>query len=78
MVHGNIIKQGLYGDSKQPVKAGMPVAIKNVDGKGVIVPYSVTDNAFIGVAIEDTIVYDVFRSVRYWTFFNIKKAVSLL
>lgn len=58
MVHGNIIKQGLYGDSTNPVKAGMPVAIKNVDGKGVIVPYSVTDNAFIGVAIEDTIVYD--------------------
>lgn len=58
MVHGNIIKQGLYGDSKQPVKAGMPVAIKNVDGKGVIVPYNSTNNAFIGVAIEDTIVYD--------------------
>lgn len=58
MVHGNIIKQGLYSDSKTPVKAGMPVAIKNVNGKGVIVPYSVTDDAFIGVAIEDTIVYD--------------------
>ena len=58
MVHGNIIKQGLYGDSKQPVKAGMPVAIKNVDGKGVIVPYNSTNNAFIGVAIEDTIVHD--------------------
>lgn len=58
MVHGNIIKQGLYGDSTNPVKAGMPVAIKNVDGKGVIVPYSVTETAFIGVAIEDTIVYD--------------------
>ena len=58
MLHGNIIKQGLYGDSKQPVKAGMPVAIKNVDGKGVIVPYNSTNNVFIGVAIEDTIVYD--------------------
>lgn len=58
MTHGQIIKAGLYSDRTQPVKIGMPVSVKAVDSKATIVPYSTTDNAFIGVALEDTIVYD--------------------
>lgn len=58
MTHGQILKAGLSSDRTQPVKVGMPVSVKAVNGKATIVPYSDTDNAFIGVALEDTIVYD--------------------
>lgn len=58
MTHGQIIKAGLYSDRANPVKVGMPVSIKAVNGKATIVQYSDIDNAFIGVALEDTIVYD--------------------
>lgn len=58
MTHGQIIKAGLSSDRAKPILSGMPVSIKNENGKAIIVPYSDTDNIFIGVAIEDTIIYD--------------------
>lgn len=58
MTHGQIIKVGLSSNRANPVLVGMPVSVKNESGKAVIVPYTDTDNNFIGVALEDTIVYD--------------------
>lgn len=58
MTHGQIIKAGLSSDRANPVSVGMPVSIKNESGKAVIVPYTDTDSNFIGVALEDTIIYD--------------------
>ena len=40
------------------IKKGMPVSIKDVSGVDTLVPYTSTDNKFVGVALEDNYEFD--------------------
>ena len=57
MVHsGTPIKIG--SKAANGIKRGMPVSIKDVSGVDTLVPYTSTDNKFIGVALEDNYGFD--------------------